>query len=113
MLFVGGDFKVAGNISSPYVAYVNIDKSSNNPVTYNIKPFSTSTNIRFYLVNSLFHLININPHDRISLYSLSGRCVRQAEGVSAMKLTGVAPQPLFVRVSRAGKIVSTGMVMVQ
>jgi hypothetical protein len=39
--------------------------------------------------------------------------MRQADGVSVMNLTGIAPQPLFVRVSRTGKIVSTGMVMVE
>jgi hypothetical protein len=45
--------------------------------------------------------------------TISGRCLREAKGVSVMKLLGIASQPLLIRVNRSNKIVSTGMVMVQ
>jgi len=109
-LYAGGEFCKAGNQFANGLAKLNLE--GGNPVIYHQQNV-ISAKIRYRLVQSTLLISNITSRDRISLYSLSGRCIRQAEGVSVMKLSGIAPQPLFVRVSRAGKIISTGMVMVQ
>jgi hypothetical protein len=49
--------------------------------------------------------------DRISLFSISGRCLRDVKGVSRLRLSGIAMEPIIVRVNRGGKVLSTGMVM--
>jgi hypothetical protein len=110
-LYVGGGFGKAGNLASPNIAKVNIH---NIPMSSIFRPnYGAVAGVHYRVVNSTIVFSNLFTRDRISLYSLSGRCMRQADGVSVMNLTGIAPQPLFVRVSRKGKVVSTGMVMVQ
>jgi len=111
LLYVGGNFNFAGGQVSNYIARVNIHTIA-NPVIDGVKSMQTTT-IRYRLVKSTLVISGVTRQDRLSVYTVSGRCVRQAQGASAMKLTGLAPQPLLIRVIRAGKIVSTGMVVVQ
>jgi hypothetical protein len=112
ILYVAGRFLRAGDKVSPNIASVNVHSNASNKIVYNCGP-AVAARAGFRLVNSTIVFQNLAPHDRISLYSLSGRCIREAEGVSRIRLSGLAPQPLIVRVKRAGKIVSSGMVMGQ
>jgi hypothetical protein len=111
-LYVGGGFSYVGDKFSPFIAKVNIHSTPDVSVRP-MPTFASSFAIGYRIVKSKLIVSSILPCDRIMLYSLSGRCVRQAEGVSRMDLSGLAPQPLFVQIFRGGKIVSRGMVMVQ
>jgi hypothetical protein len=53
------------------------------------------------------------PIDRIVLYSLSGKALKQAIGVSQLKLDGLSSQVIVVRVYRSKAVLRSGMVMVQ
>jgi hypothetical protein len=109
-LFVGGYFDTAGLKISPSIAKVNLNGTG---VIFSKPMLSAFPAIRYHIRNSVLYISNISSRDRICLYSLSGCCLREAEGVSVMKLQGIASQPLIIRVKRSNKIVSTGMVMVQ
>jgi hypothetical protein len=111
-LFASGYFITAGGKMSPYLAKVNTTGSGTpaNPESGLLCP---SNSIHYRFEKSTLLLSNTNKTDRISLYSLSGRCIREVVGISRIKLSNIAPQPLIVRVNREGKIVSTGMVMAQ
>jgi hypothetical protein len=111
LLYVVGDFDFAGGKVANRIARVNIHTIANHVIN-EVKLMNFSA-IRYRLFKSTLLIFNITRHDRINLFSLSGRCLRQEEGVSAIKLTDIAPQPLLVRVIRLGNVVSTGMVMVQ
>jgi hypothetical protein len=111
-LFVGGKFTDAGKKYSPNFADVNVHAFLSSIIPHPAH-ISSSAPIRYRVRNSVLYISNVSSRDRISLYSLSGRCLREAEGVSVMKLPGIASQPLIIRVKRSNKIVSTGMVMVQ
>jgi hypothetical protein len=111
-LYVGGSFLIAGNLLTPNIAKANIH---NIPSVGVIRPnvAGVSAPVLFRLVNSNLMISNVNKNDRVSLYSLSGRCIREAQGVSRIRLSNISPQPLIVRVNREGRIVSSGMVIVQ
>lgn len=110
-LYAGGLFKTAGNKLSPTIAAVNIHTSSNN--TFSRQPLCSCNVIRWHILKSTIVFSGIVALDRISLFSLSSRLLHESEGVSRINLSHLSPQPLIVRVNRAGKIVSTGMVMKQ
>ena len=110
-LYLSGNFSKAGNLVSNNIAKVNIHDI---PISSVLKSHVEAQKfIHYRIIQSALAVYNVTPRDRISLYSLSGRCVRQAEGVSRMDLRVLAPQPLFIQIHREGKIVSKGMVMVQ
>jgi hypothetical protein len=109
-LYVGGSFDIAGNKPSSNIAKVNINGSGNGVISSRGSSIA-SARIRCKLINSTLYISNITRLDRINLYSLSGRCVRQAEGVSRMDLGGLSPGPVVVQIHREGKVVSRGMVM--
>jgi hypothetical protein len=110
-MYVGGGFDSAGGKYSLCIAGVDIRGLAG--IKTHSCSFSRSPTIRYHLRNSTLFLSNISSSDRISLYNISGCCIREAQGVSRIRLSNISPQPLIVRVSREGKIVSTGMVMAQ
>jgi hypothetical protein len=111
-LFAGGDFMIAGGAFSPFIAKVNIH-SSGSGIISKPRPSAAFAGVRYRLVNSTLVVSNIGRQDRISLYSLSGRSLREADGVSMMSLSDIAPQTLIVRIRRAEKVLSTGIVIMQ
>jgi len=113
VLYAGGAFSGISSIFSPSIIKCNLHGLSNSPIVKGSTTISMLKSPRYHIVNSNLLLFNIIMSDRISLNTPSGRCIREALGISRINLGGIAPGPLFVRVSRAGKIVSTGMVMVQ
>jgi trimeric autotransporter adhesin len=110
-LYAGGAFGMAGDAISQYIARVDINAGSSKASAV-IELFYPKA-ISYRISKSTLTMSNIALHDQISIFSLSGCLLREAEGVSAVKLTGIAPQQLLIRINREGKIISTGMVMVQ
>jgi hypothetical protein len=109
-LYAAGQFCKAGEKFANGIA--RLDMSDPSAIALKTEPIASNA-IRFRLSQSTLVLSNIARTDCVSLYSLSGRCIREAQGVSRIKLSGLAPQPLIVRVSREGRIVSSGMVIKQ
>jgi hypothetical protein len=110
-LYLSGNFSKAGNFVSNNIAKVNIHDI---PISSVLKSHVEAQKfIHYRIIQSALTIYNITSSDHISLYSLSGRCVRQAEGVSRMDLSGLSPQPLLIQIHREGKIVLTGIVMAQ
>ncbi|MBN1575740.1 MAG: hypothetical protein JW913_04260 [Chitinispirillaceae bacterium] len=111
-LFVGGGFLTAGARVCRSIASVNI----HTEMTRN-KTDSGSTPVFFYvryrLCHSILFISAAVPYDRVALYSLSGRCLREVGAVSSLHLASVAPQPLLIRLYHGEALVSTGMVLLQ
>jgi hypothetical protein len=108
-LYAGGKFILAGDKASPAIAAVNIHTKGVTPV---ITPrIRTGSGIRCRVINTTLHIYGLETHDRIALYSISGRCVRQAAGVFAIPLSGLASQPLFVWILRGKRAVFSAMIM--
>jgi hypothetical protein len=109
-LYVGGMFASAGAVVSPGIAKVALHL----PISVLPSARASSSSAISYRINrSDIVFSNVSTTDHISLFSLSGRLLHEAEGVSKITLSRFSPQPLIVRVNRAGRIVLTGMVMRQ
>jgi trimeric autotransporter adhesin len=110
-LYVCGGFSSIGNTYSPYLAAYNFSKI--NPVHRPGVSRSAPVFPRWRLIKSTLVISDVLPHDRISFYSVSGRCVQRADGGAKLDLGGLAPGPLFVHIQRGKKIVLRGVVMKQ
>jgi trimeric autotransporter adhesin len=110
-LFVGGDFSFAGGKFTPYIANLNIHKA-NNPVIP-VPAANTDGIVHFRLNNFTLRLINIAPLDKISFFTLAGRCLREVQGISMVNLNDISPQPIIIRIKRAGKMILNGIVLLQ
>lgn len=100
-LYVGGKFHTAGNNYSPLFAKVNIHTmgfTKSSPVVVS----DAVPKISFYMQNSTLFLRDIKTEDIIFIYSLSGRILRQHQGVSEIKLQGIVRQPFVLCVRRSG-----------
>ena len=105
-LFVGGQFGMAGSASSPYIAKVNIH---NTPASARRFPSPNAASLKYHLVNHTLFISTIAPRDVVSLYSLSGKVLRQSTGASCIDLKEISPQPVIICVKREGKAMVTGM----
>lgn len=111
ILFVGGDFDTAGSKYSPILAKVNVD---NQVLTQQHPKKPEKIPVPFLqLRNSILKLNGHLPSDQITISTLSGRCLLKTTGVSKVDLGGISAGPLLVRLSRSGKIISTGLVLLQ
>lgn len=106
-LFVGGNFNTAGKKVTPRIASVKIEP----PVGIPVSRINGTTNTSFRLVNNTLVFPGIRTQDQIRLYTLSGECIRKAQGKSVLDLAGMAPQLLIVRIIREEKLISAGMVL--
>jgi trimeric autotransporter adhesin len=111
-LFVGGDFSSINNVYSPYLAKGILHDIGTQA---DHRPFNivTLNTIHFRLSNSILNIAGIDIHDYISIYSLSGRIVKNAIGTTQINLRGVGSQLLLISVKRNKTTISTGIVMLQ
>ncbi len=110
-VFIGGNFEWVAGRYTPYIAGFNIRRSAHAIVKIPDRDFPSVP--RYRQVNATIVFAGVTPLDRIGLYSLAGRCVRTVLGASKISVGGLSPQPLLLRIVRQGRIIASGMVMVQ
>ena len=109
-LFVGGGFFTAGPNWSPYIAKVNI---------HNFMPavlpghFFFTEQLRFYCHEGELILIGCGPRDAISLYSLSGKLLKRAMGVSRVPLRDLTRQVIIARIMRDNAVLKSEKLLLE
>jgi hypothetical protein len=110
MLYVGGDFDYAGGKYSPMIAAVDLYHSE---AAKNKNGAGQSINrLELKLVNQTLTVSNATAHDRVFLYSLSGRMLLESLNIPAVSLQKLQPQPILVVVKRNGKILVAQKILV-
>jgi hypothetical protein len=109
-LFFGGDFDYAGGKYSPMIAAVDLYHSE---AAKNKNGAGQSINrLELKLVNQTLTVSNATAHDRVFLYSLSGRMLLESLNIPAVSLQKLQPQPILVVVKRNGKILVAQKILV-
>jgi len=113
ILVVAGEFLSAGLTYAPCIAKVNIHDIPAAVGPARKDPRMVLTGISYRIHNSTLVFTNITPDDKIALYSLSGRCIRKAQGVSFFDISNITGQIVLVRVDRKGNTIVKGTAVLQ
>lgn len=110
-VYIGGNFfKIGDTVSAGIARFFFRDKNS---VSDYIRAPSLNNNFRFRLSRSKLIVNNFSDGDQIALYSVSGALLRKGVCGIPLDCSGIARQPVVIRISRSGKTVYSGMLLLQ
>ncbi|MBN1577240.1 MAG: hypothetical protein JW913_11845 [Chitinispirillaceae bacterium] len=112
LLYMVGKFTVAGDKASPNIAALNIHTVNTAKIWNRSTEKIPALPVGFRIFQSVLEIDKLQHNDHVSLYTLSGRCVRKVTGRSKVSLSGLASQPLVVEIYRTDKRISTDKIMI-
>jgi trimeric autotransporter adhesin len=99
LLYVGGDFTIAGNISSPMIAAVDLKKKSSGTESYRKTAPITP---RCFINGTRLSIEGFLHGDKVEVYSLKGQLVLRSPCISVINIPKASSHQLIVCMKRNG-----------
>jgi hypothetical protein len=109
LLYVGGNFSLAGNIISPMIAAVDLKKKPSAVIVN--KATVSAPGYRF--ANSQLTLNHFIPLDKIEIYNIKGQLLLRSNCMPIVTLQGITSQPLLIKMLRNNKLLLSGLIIKQ